>query len=270
MKFIPKEDQEGINSSPDHPLKEFGILLAGALSLVGVIAFFSSYISGEIAVVMGSRVESFFEKSAQQDKNLKKSAELDLLLEKVLPPSPAGLRAKLPNAYIHCDESPNAFALPGKSIWMTSGLIDSVKSEKGLAFVLAHEVGHIVNKDHLRGFGRAIGLGLVLSLIGGSENAGVLYQIPAQMTYLGLSRNTETDADTFALERIKESYGTYAGAEEFFSVMLKKDEWSEKVPTILKTHPSSSERQAKIQSLIDTENSQEKLAPHKIQHECKK
>ena len=38
---------------------------------------------------------------------------------------------------------PNAFALPGGVIFVTSGLLDTLKSECELASVLAHELGHI-------------------------------------------------------------------------------------------------------------------------------
>ena len=53
-------------------------------------------------------------------------------------------------------ETPNAFAFPGGKIVVFSSLLDSVQSENGLAFVLAHELSHFQNRDHLRGMGRSI------------------------------------------------------------------------------------------------------------------
>ena len=40
------------------------------------------------------------------------------------------------------DEAPNAFAVPGGGVIVTQGLLDSVKSETALAFVLGHELAH--------------------------------------------------------------------------------------------------------------------------------
>ncbi len=41
------------------------------------------------------------------------------------------------------DPVPNAFALPGGLIYVTSGLLDELKSESELVSVLGHEMGHI-------------------------------------------------------------------------------------------------------------------------------
>jgi Zn-dependent protease with chaperone function len=55
----------------------------------------------------------------------------------------------------------NAMAVPGGKMVVFSGLLDSLSSTNGLMFVLAHEVGHFKNRDHLRLMGR----GIVLSIL---------------------------------------------------------------------------------------------------------
>jgi Zn-dependent protease with chaperone function len=50
----------------------------------------------------------------------------------------------------------NAMALPGGNIVVFSALIKETGSENELAFVLAHELGHFANRDHLRGLGRRL------------------------------------------------------------------------------------------------------------------
>jgi beta-barrel assembly-enhancing protease len=50
---------------------------------------------------------------------------------------------------------PNAYACPGGIILITRGLIQKCQNEDELAAVLAHEVGHIANKDGVNSINRA-------------------------------------------------------------------------------------------------------------------
>lgn len=274
MKYIPKNDVEGINSTPDHPLKEFSILLVGALTLVGLSVYFSGALLGEVAVQMAPRIENFFNQSdvslkfvENKDDILVNNEKLDTLLKKILPTQ---LADKTPEISIVCRDEPNAFALPNGKIWITSTLLDHVQHEKGLAFVIAHELGHIHNKDHIRAFGQSMGFTMILSLLGFAEASSALYKLPAEISYLGLSRNAEENADAFALNLIKSQYKSYSGADEFFDVILKKDTWGEKIPTVLSSHPNTEKRKAAVQALITTEDKKETLVPHKIAHGCVK
>lgn len=271
MKYIPKDDVEGINSTPDHPLKEFSILIVGAVALLGVAIYFSGALFGEIAVQMAPRLETFYDKAEfnvklGENDTLENNPDLDKLFASLHAPLDMSTKSEIS---ILCHEDLNAYALPNKKVWITSTLIDQVKSEKGLAFVLAHELGHIQNKDHLRAFGQSMGLTLVSALFGFAQAGNALLELPTQMSYLGLSRNAETNADTFALARIHEKYGSYAGAEEFFDVALKKDDWGKKIPTVLSTHPNAEKRKAIIQSLIVADEKKTPAVPHNIKHTCK-
>ena len=49
----------------------------------------------------------------------------------------------------------NAFACPGGIIFVTRGLIQTCKNEDQLAAVLAHEVGHVANKDGINSITQA-------------------------------------------------------------------------------------------------------------------
>ena len=51
----------------------------------------------------------------------------------------------------------NAFACPGGTIFITRGLIQTCQNEDQLAAVLAHEVGHVVNKDGINSISQARG-----------------------------------------------------------------------------------------------------------------
>src|SRR4030042_5526621 len=49
----------------------------------------------------------------------------------------------------------NAFACPGGIIFVTRGLIQTCQNEDQLAAVLAHEVGHVANKDGINSISKA-------------------------------------------------------------------------------------------------------------------
>ena len=77
---------------------------------------------------------------------------------------------KLPYRLILIENpKPNAFAFPGGTIGLTSGLIDSLDDPEALKFVLGHELGHFHERGHLRGLGRAIGSAVVFSILFGGD-----------------------------------------------------------------------------------------------------
>lgn len=64
-------------------------------------------------------------------------------------------------------------ALPGGRILLTKGLLEYLQTEYGLVFVLGHEVGHIVHRDHIRGIGRQIILVMGASMLGFTESCAL-------------------------------------------------------------------------------------------------
>ena len=134
----------------------------------------------------------------------------------------------------------NAFALPGGRIVIMSGLLDTLKSENELMFVLGHEMGHMVNRDHLEGFLRAA---LMAGLMHSVEWAtGIeLASDPLNLTVLVFSREAESKADRHGLDFINCVYGHVSGADQFFQTMAKDHEspgWA----VYLSTHPNFQQR----------------------------
>ncbi len=123
---------------------------------------------------------------------------------------------------VHLFESPeeNAVALPGGNIIVFSGILSTVHSENGLAFILAHELGHFTNRDHLRSMGRGIVLLALSNLL-----TGVTSDISSMLVSTGnfgqaqYSQSRESLADISALEALNCTYGHVGGATEFFQTM---------------------------------------------------
>ena len=105
-----------------------------------------------------------------------------------------------------------------------NGLLDTVASENGLSFVLAHELAHFKNRDHLRGLGRGIVLTAVSALLTGAGSEATQLLAPsANFTQAQYSQDREELADEQALQTLACYYGHAGGATEFFEAMKTRD-----------------------------------------------
>lgn len=100
------------------------------------------------------------------------------------------------------DNGYNAFAAPGGYIFVTRGLVDSLKDESELAGVLAHEINHVISKHHLKAIRKSAQTGLltklVASQIGKNAPAGLseqLLSIGRDLYSKGLDQGDELEAD---------------------------------------------------------------------------
>ena len=114
-------------------------------------------------------------------------------------------------------EQVNAAAFPGGHILIFSGLLDQMSSENELAFVLGHELGHFKNRDHLRGMGRGLVLGVIsLFLLGPDSDVGEFLFSALGVASRTHSRQQESEADEYALEVLNCHYGHVGGSTKFF------------------------------------------------------
>jgi len=143
-------------------------------------------------------------------------------------------------------EAPNAFALPGGTIGVTSALLDEVKSEIGLAFVLAHELGHQQHRHALKRLGRSLIYRVAVGWISGSGDLSLLNHSMSLAT-LKHSRDQEREADQFGLALVYQTYGTTEGAFEFFEEMHALHGDGSKLGAMFQTHPLTQERLADLE-----------------------
>jgi Zn-dependent protease with chaperone function len=137
----------------------------------------------------------------------------------------------------------NAFAVPGERIVVLSGLIAKTDPDE-LAGVLAHEVGHIVERHTHESVVRGLGVQVLLQIVTGGAGLD-LAALAATAVELSYSRAAEEEADRRAVEMLQaERIGT-GGLKRFFARLAKLDgelgalEW-------LSTHPVSGARAAAI------------------------
>ena len=140
------------------------------------------------------------------------------------------------------EEDLNAFAFPGGTIGLTQGLFEALDEDIALAFVLGHELGHFRHRDHLRGLGRAAGVGLAYAVLFGgpmgNESMGNLFPFVLQRGY---SRQQEEKADAFGVALVQRTYGRIEGVDRLFQILEGKDHlppWG----YMFATHPNPKDR----------------------------
>ncbi|MBV7408486.1 M48 family metallopeptidase [Maritimibacter sp. DP1N21-5] len=93
----------------------------------------------------------------------------------------------------------NAFALPGGRVIVFRGLIDSAETAEEVTAVIAHEIGHVVNRDPTRDALRSAGSIGVLGLLFGDFAGGtVVLFLTNQLINAQYSQSAESGADTYA------------------------------------------------------------------------
>jgi Zn-dependent protease with chaperone function len=252
VEYQPRIPREGINVSKRHPLAELATLVAGISFAVLVIAaaafvfvevvvrwippsFESRVFGGLWSADVGNEVD---------DPRVEAATALLGRLASHWEENPYQLHLAIME-----EESPNAFAVPGGTIYITRGLLDSVESENELAFVLGHEIGHFRNRDHLRGLGRGLILSLLLSAVTGGSGAESIPQFISTITQSRFARGQERDADAFGIALVQAEYGHVAGADAFFRRLPDATaDFGDEFASYLATHPVS---EARIEDLRD-------------------
>jgi predicted Zn-dependent protease len=164
----------------------------------------------------------------------------------------------------------NAFAVPGGTIFLTRGLVQSMKSEAELAGVLAHEIAHVVKKHHLQAIqksaqaalaGDALALALNRS---SSENRDKLIAFGTEMYSRGLDKSDELDADRLGVViAARGGYDAY-GLPAVLQTLQAMNPEDSSLALMFKTHPAPAERldalSERMQPTLDAHSGQAQLA----------
>ncbi len=111
----------------------------------------------------------------------------------------ASLRLPLQAAVIRREEA-NAIALPGGHIYVFKGLIDQAETVDEVAGVIAHELGHVANRDGTRAIVQATGLSLIFGiLLGDFVGGGAVVLASESLLKSAYSRSAERRADDYAV-----------------------------------------------------------------------
>jgi predicted Zn-dependent protease len=105
----------------------------------------------------------------------------------------------VPFHYYVIEGEPNAFALPGGHIFVTTGLLDLLDSPEELAGVLAHESAHVARRHMFQHLISGKGpIYLIQLLTGGRNQLFNLMAIPSELlVYESYSQKYEREADSY-------------------------------------------------------------------------
>lgn len=156
----------------------------------------------------------------------------------------AGLETSVQSAVLS-NPVPNAFALPGGKVYVLDGLLANAQSADEIAGILAHELGHVAQRDGMRNLiyngGTSFLIGLLFGDITGSS--ALIFASRSLLT-ASHSREAEQNADTFAIDVMQRlGRSPKPMAELMFRVTGKE---ADRSPSILASHPLTEDRLARM------------------------
>lgn len=149
----------------------------------------------------------------------------------------------------------NAFAMPGGYVFVTKGLYLRLQNEADLAGVLAHEIGHVIRKHHLKILqqSRLVDLGgkLIAKQAGENEKIRSLIGSGAEVVARSLDKDAEFEADRIAVVlATRAGYDPFGLPEVLQDIgHFAKDDSS--VALLFKTHPHPDDRLTQLGAAMD-------------------
>ncbi|PIQ81828.1 MAG: hypothetical protein COV76_06950 [Candidatus Omnitrophica bacterium CG11_big_fil_rev_8_21_14_0_20_64_10] len=145
------------------------------------------------------------------------------------------------------ENDPNAFALPGGPIFVTTSLMELAESDDELASVLGHEMGHIAAKHSIKRMQAAMGMQLFQLVAAGTGATDARTRQGMQLA-LGSLMLEYSQADELESDRLGVKYMEAAGYDPMASITflnrLKKHTFqqSERRFSYFRTHPFFADR----------------------------
>jgi beta-barrel assembly-enhancing protease len=144
------------------------------------------------------------------------------------------------------DNNINAFATMGGFVYVNKGLMAAADNEAELASVIAHEIAHISARHSIKQMRQMAIASGVASATGLDRSKAV--QIGVELALRRPhSRQAEYEADQLGLQNMGRSGYAQSGMVDFMKKLLNKSS----PPSILSTHPATSDRIAAISQAID-------------------
>jgi beta-barrel assembly-enhancing protease len=233
------------------------------LSLAGGLVSEAQALTAEEEKIMGKKIILEIEGKAEFIRDVTVQAFIERIgrsLGAYAGPNPFDLKF-----YVVKGQDPNAIAIPGGHILVTTGLIVLAENEHEIAGVIGHEIAHITGRHvaHLMDKMKTLSIVSLAAMIagaiaggGGAASQAVAATAMATTESLALkfTREMEQEADQNGLHILTRSGYDPNGLLSFLNRMNRVSLASmPKVPTHLLTHPETETRIAFLQNLIQIE-----------------
>ncbi len=240
-------ENENVGSSSD--LKDFCILLGWILLVIIIFLasfqFIANFFIDRMSIDDQLKFEKIFSYTKMQtevpEKYKNKVNDLYQIEKKIIPLDPKIKHKQNFPIYVLTNKEINAVIHPDGTIAVTSGLLDENFNEQELAFIIAHEIGHYSNKDHLKAVSKQLAVITLCMLSGNSDSMRTVVNSTTGIDTLHHSKRQERNADLYAGKMLIKIYGTnQAGIN-----VMKKVQDKDKLPEFIQyvsDHPRTSTR----------------------------
>ncbi|MDD5506666.1 MAG: M48 family metallopeptidase [Candidatus Omnitrophica bacterium] len=146
----------------------------------------------------------------------------------------------------------NAFAIPGGSVYINSGLMAAANDDE-LAAVIGHEVGHIAARHSVKRLQAVLGYQLLSSIalgISGQEQVLEAVDVVFNVVVLGYSRKDEFLADKLGVKYASSAGFNPNGMITFFQKLKQEGKSTNFNLVFLSSHPPIDERIKQAQNEI--------------------
>ena len=251
MEYSNPKIPEGINTTVEHPLKEFFILSIGILGLIFCVVIILSFAAEKLAIYIPFKMEQdlipemWTQTGPETESSMRTQEYLQSLSDRLADHMQLPDEMEITVHYVE-EDIVNAFATIGGHIFIYQGLLDELNSENALAMVIAHEMAHVFHRHPIIAMGRGVVIGLLLSAISGASGDLFVGQVVSEtgmIALLNFTRDQEREADITALTAVNGLYHHVAGTNDLFrALMAAHDPESIELPLFLSTHPLTQDR----------------------------
>ena len=153
---------------------------------------------------------------------------------------------------IEKEDEKNAFAVPGGYLYIFEELFEMLNDEE-LAYVLAHEVGHIVSRHSIKRLQAAMGYNfLILAATQAPADSDFVSGLSFALAQImaGYSREDELNADELAIKYCKMTgFDPLAGIESL-EKLYQEDKKTIRPLSYFRTHPHTAHRVRHIKEVL--------------------
>ncbi|MEM7158826.1 MAG: M48 family metallopeptidase [Myxococcota bacterium] len=224
-----------------------GTLLA-ILLLVGFVSF--PLLSGFVAPLLPERIENAVGaemiKGTAEEGNFCNDPEGVAVLEDLVKRLAKEADDRTFKVYVSDQEIVNAFAAPGGHVVIFKPIIDQAEGPDEVAGVLAHEMGHVVERHPAEGLIEAVGYGIFGMLTPGD---GSHEEVAKSLLTNHYSRGDELDADRAGVELLNAAGIDSRGLFSFFERLKDSGDDVPGAVEFLSTHPSGETRKANLEEV---------------------
>jgi predicted Zn-dependent protease len=181
----------------------------------------------------------------------------DPILQQRLDELVSVLTAGAPSPYevrliIADDNELNAFAAPGGTIVILTGLLKRTTRPEELAGVMAHEVQHIVRRHSTRAILHHASAGVLVAALMGDVSGVAAFglDVARNLGLLRYSRENEREADETGMRTVMAAGIDPSGMIAFYEVMAREAPTLPRSLNYLSTHPATVDRVERLRAMV--------------------